>query len=407
MLDSSPLKNVGRACPICENGRAGVLHHQPFALPNDHLLPANYDVVCCAACGFVYADTFAGQSVYDQYYAQFSKYDDAQTSTGSGANELDAARLRETAREIAGFLKNPEARILDAGCAVGGLLHELKNLNFENGQGLDPSDASRKYARAHFGIEVHIGSIVAPELSLEGEFDCVVLSHVLEHVRDLEATFENLRKLTRDGSTLYLEVPDATRYREYVVAPFQDFNVEHINHFDATHLDLLASRFGFAREGGGWKTMSAAEGIPYPALFGWYRREEKTPFSAAPDWILKTAIEEYIALSQTMMDDMENHLKTLVGKEVIVWGAGQLALKLLAQTSLSRANIVCFVDGNPVHRGEILHGSPIFSPEEFAGSPNCNDGSTPVVIASTIHQDAIAKRITSELKWNNPLITLR
>ncbi len=83
-------------------------------------------------------------------------------------------------------------------------------------QDLDPSDARRKYARKHFGIEVHTGSIVAAESVLENQFegvkfDCIILSHVLEHIRDLESVFENLANLTQIGSTLYLEVPDATR----------------------------------------------------------------------------------------------------------------------------------------------------------------------------------------------------
>ncbi len=173
------------------------------------------------------------------------------------------------------------------------------------------------------------------------------------------------------------------------------------------HLNLLASRFGFVRVGGGQKTMLAAAEIPYPALFGCYRREEKTACSVASDWELKAVIEEYIVLSQAMLAAMDERLQSLVEKKVVVWGAGQLALKLLGQTSLSRAEVVCFVDGNPVHKNEVLRGAPILSPEEFAAMPQCSDGSTPIVIASTIHQQVIADRIQNELKWNNPLITLR
>src|SRR3990172_1074299 len=65
-----------RACPVCRNAaRAELLHTQRFVLPDDHLLPLKYDLVACCGCGFVYADTPAGQDAYDAYYAATSKYD--------------------------------------------------------------------------------------------------------------------------------------------------------------------------------------------------------------------------------------------------------------------------------------------------------------------------------------------
>jgi predicted SAM-dependent methyltransferase len=77
------------------------------------------------------------------------------------------------------------------------------------------------------------------------KFDCVVLSHVLEHVYDIPSFFAAARRLLTPGGYLYLETPDATRYDQYLYAPFQEFNTEHINHFSARALDNTSRRFGF------------------------------------------------------------------------------------------------------------------------------------------------------------------
>ena len=42
---------------------------------------------------------------------------------------------------------------------------------------------------------------------------------------------ECLTPLLKTDGLLYVEVPDAVAYTEYLYAPFQDFNTEHINHF--------------------------------------------------------------------------------------------------------------------------------------------------------------------------------
>ena len=45
------------------------------------------------------------------------------------------------------------------------------------------------------------------------KFDCVVFSHVLEHVYDIPAFFTAARRLLTPGGYLYLETPDATPLR--------------------------------------------------------------------------------------------------------------------------------------------------------------------------------------------------
>ena len=94
------------------------------------------------------------------------------------------------------------------------------------------------------------------------------------------------------------------------------------------------------------------------------------------------------------------------GEPVVIWGTGQLLAKLLGQPSLQRADIRFLVDGNPLHHGQQLSGVPIASPQELAPHLAAAGHAWPIVIASTIHQEAIARRIRDELRWPNPIVTL-
>jgi hypothetical protein len=74
-------------------------------------------------------------------------------------------------------------------------------------------------------------------------------------------------------------------------------------------------------------------------------------------------------------------------KRLIVWGTGQLALKLLADTSLAKADIVAFVDNNPINQGKILKDTPIISPGEIGILPH------PILVTTLLYQNEIAEQI--------------
>ena len=68
-------------------------------------------------------------------------------------------------------------------------------------------------------------------------FDLIVLSAVLEHICDLQATLLHIRRmLSRDG-LVFVSVPDASRFSKDDDAPFQHFSIEHVNYFSGTSLN--------------------------------------------------------------------------------------------------------------------------------------------------------------------------
>lgn len=396
-------KHATRACPTCENAQVEVLHHQQFVLPEDHILPEAFDVVWCPICGFAYADSPASQEEYDRYYAAFSKYEDNETSTGGGGSSWDARRLQDVAAAIAAVCKNRDLRIVDIGCANGGLLGELKNLGYRNLLGVDPSPACVANVRKLYGIEAMTGSIRKMPVAI-GKVDLVILSHVLEHVADLQSTLRDLVRLLHDGGWFYIEVPDAARYREFLVAPFQDFNTEHINHFSLSSLRNLFGRYGFAVESSGQKNIESSPGCPYPAAYGFFRKSSPAEVGAVyeVDDPVRASLLEYIEASREKLTEIEHRLGAIwaSGKPLMVWGTGQLTMKLLAETSLGRARVVAFIDSNPINQGKKLVGVPIVAPEQIT------DRTSPILLATLLHEEAIRETIRERLHLPNPIIAL-
>jgi len=394
------LHSLTRLCPICDSHTSEVLRTQRFVLPEGHPQAAGYNVVCCAECGFAFALTDTSQEDYDEFYATFSKYTDRETSVGGGELAWDAGRLQHTAADIARFVPNKDARIVDIGCAGGGLLRALHNLGYTNLCGIDPALSCVTQTNQVPGVTAHVGSISQIPEAL-GPFDCIVLSHVLEHIRDLQPALEYLRTRLKPDGYLYVETPDATRYAEFMFAPFQDFSTEHINYFSLISMSNLLQRCGFAPTRFGTKLVLLAPNVPYPALFVFAAPSTPATIVEKDDG-LKASLIDYITVSRRMLYQIDDHLRSVLEltPEVLVWGTGQLAMKLLAETSLARAKIVAFIDSNPINQGMLLRGVPVLSPSQIRPS------TTPIIVASTMHYRDICESIRRH-ELSNPVIALQ
>lgn len=387
-----------RPCPICETKAVELLHSQRFELPDGHPLSAGYDVVVCSSCGFVYADTTVTQADYDRFYAEHSKYEDAKTGTGGVENPFDWKRQQETALQIANFLQNTNASILDVGCANGGVLLALKELGYEVLCGIDPSPVCVVNTR-QMGIEAYQGSLFLP--FKEKACDCVILSHTLEHVEDVRGAVNWIRERLKPDGIVFLETPDASRYVDFNYAPFQDFNTEHINHFSLTCLENLMCLLGFEILQGDIKTLQTSPQTQYPEVYGFWKQTE-TPRALVKDTGLRKKIELYIQQSKAIMDRIESRLQAVlaISPQIIVWGTGQLAMKLLVETSLAHADILAFVDNNPINQGKILLGKHILAPQEVAKL------NSPILLATLLHHNSIAKQIR-DMGLKNEIVFLQ
>jgi len=234
-----------------------------------------------------------------------------------------------------------------------------------------------------------------------GKHDVVILSHILEHIYDLKGAILKLKALLSANGYLYIEVPDAMRYGDYLNSPLQDFNIEHINHFSGNSLVNLCSSLLLNKIDLTSRVFQAPEGVYNPAISSIWKSDGKLPkVEITRDTHLKRSIANYISKSLDQFGNIEKQLAKHLKEhtQFIIWGTGQLAFKLLNYTCLKNAEIVAFVDNNPVNQGKRLRGVPIVPPSAIATN-------SPVIITSLIHEAEIKKQI-QQMRITNPIISL-
>lgn len=391
-----------RKCPVCKSEKGDVLHHQRLVVMDDYPLPPSFEVVLCSECGMAFNRNSATQKDYDSFYTRFSVHQNPAESTDGDIPVWEVSRLRGLAEIAAACAPSMESRILDVGCSSGGLLKNLASLGFSNLVGVDPSPICIEHVRSK-GIAAFVGGVGDLPGDI-GAFELITFTGVLEHIEDLHTTIASLARLCPLGGRILIEVPDAIRYANFLHSPFQDFNTEHINHFSSESLSNLMRQFGMTLFRQDHVEITGPSGLPLPCLVVGFERKQEQPLSGP--WMVSPAFREsmqrYVDASRLLMDDLNRQVQEVLSlsRYVIVWGTGQLAMKMLAETALRDAQIVVFVDSNPIHSGRSIQDRPIVLPQDVP-EENC-----PIIITSLLHSDGIRKVILN-LGLKNPVFALQ
>ena len=385
-------KQVHRKCPICGRFEGEVLFTQHYGVPDDSRLPTHCDLVCCVECGFVYSDTPLTQKDYDRFYEGMSKYEEPEIASGGGTTAWDRERLNSVAGELVHYL-NYDSSVLDIGCANGGLLKIFKERGYYNLTGIDKSMSCINYLRNNLGIRAIHGGLFEHQfddrLFSNEKFDLIILSHVLEHVYDLNSALQFVfGKLEPDG-LLYLETPDASNYCDYPQVPFYYFDSEHINHFDLPHLRMLLNNREVSVLYSKQKEIPVSPTQLYPAAAMLVRNSVKNPdhYEIQSAKILKERITKYIDTSLSEQHFINIDKLAVSQEEVIVFGAGSYTQRLLGNSRLPQCNIIAFVDNDKAKQGLTLGGRKVLSPDYL------KDTNYTVLICSALHTPEIVDQV--------------
>ena len=383
-----------RPCPVCGGLERRPVHSQRF---QEGPLGDGYQVVVCLRCGAGFADGIPTQEAMDRYYSEQSKY--SYDSSGGRESPWDFRRFEATADQVVPHLRSADARILDIGCATGGLLSVLRDRGFPNVTGADPSPACAEAAARLHGLKVRTAAL-SKLGDWEERFDLVLMVGALEHIREARDAVQTASRLLAPGGLLYCAVPDVEGLTGSPGSPFQQFSVEHVNFFSLGSLDRLLGSCGCVPvETARW-SVEWRSGVSEAIASGLYREGK----AGEPVFDDRTgpALERYVEISTAG----DRAIKALADsfresrEPILVWGAGTLARRLLATTALGEANIVAFIDANPHLRGGRLANRPILAPDQVAGMGER------IFICSAAFHDEILEIIRGKMGLKNAVVSL-
>jgi SAM-dependent methyltransferase len=214
----------------------------------------DYDVIACAACGFVHVVPLPDPAELEHAYRDTYYSEQKPTFLAHAGEDQEWASLAQTDRlEIfERLLPRHRRRLLDIGSGPGFFLKTAQERGWQVA-GVEPSRQAAAHARA-LGIDVVEGFFNAETAAGLATFDAIHMNNVLEHLPRPIELIASARDILAPGGLLCLNVPnDFTPFQEsaranlgigeWWVAP-----PHHLNYFDFESLAGLVTRLGFLVE---------------------------------------------------------------------------------------------------------------------------------------------------------------
>jgi hypothetical protein len=206
-------KGVMRPCYCCNKNSEECIINLDLQIVGDIPLDNKISVYFCDDCNFYYSDSNNTQDDYNLYYKLFNNYKNYRYCFDK--DERCFGFLKDF------FKKNDIMNIIDYGSGNGDLSELLSS---------------------EFNVDIYdIDMPINTNL-----YDCLILSHVLEHIYNIDEFINTVSKNIKDDGYLYIEVPNSEYYSFFNdLCPLQEINLEHINFFSKFALNKLLLNKGY------------------------------------------------------------------------------------------------------------------------------------------------------------------
>jgi SAM-dependent methyltransferase len=211
-----------------------------------------YRKVLCAHCGLLRVSPRWTVRRYGRFYEQ--SYRDLYSPLVGTASTATLTGLAQgpSARSIAAFVDSAwdsfgdtsiaRPTIVEIGAGGGWNLARLSERWIKIGY--DTDERFLELGRTAFGIDLRKG-FFEEALTAASQGDCILLSHVLEHVPDPVATLQALRNTVRPSALVLIEVPGVFRLHKTALDPMRYWQNAHTFTFCAKTLVATCRRAGY------------------------------------------------------------------------------------------------------------------------------------------------------------------
>lgn len=207
----------------------------------------SFDLFRCISCDFLFTQNVPVESEIGRYYETPDYISHSDTHKGlmnSVYHRVRKHMLSEKAKLITKYSNLACGSILDIGTGTGYFINKMKECGWKV-SAVEKSPKAREFAKENFGIDVK-----TPEELFsfkDKSFDVITLWHVMEHLEQLDRTWNTLDRILKNSGILIVAVPncksyDAKKYREMWAA----YDVpRHLWHFSPSTISKIGAKYGF------------------------------------------------------------------------------------------------------------------------------------------------------------------
>lgn len=195
-------------------------------------------VLFCKKCELYFLESIPSQDRIDKFYKQ--EYHHHSKPLHLIKNIFRRFRSANQFKYIKSNITSLEGKkVLEIG-ACDGLL--LSYFNDSIVKGLEYSPVYKKIASRRYGINLLSKNF----FDLDEKFDLIIMSHVIEHLPNLNLAIKKLQDLLSDSGYLFIEVPNSPKPNERSSLYIDDYlTTPHIYNFTSISLKKLFIKYNF------------------------------------------------------------------------------------------------------------------------------------------------------------------
>lgn len=225
------------SCPICSQDAVSLL-----------LRHANFDntkIFFCPTCHHWFSYPTPDSLELERYYKEsYSRrrslyFNEKYYALMERRSQAQIGFINKCLQE-SGFRENyHEWEIVDFGCGIGALVAMLQRSGVKYVIGYDIDPEAVNFGHKRWSANIAIGTL-DDLLKRHGQFNLLILSHIIEHLPDIQQTLLKLFQTVKQGGWVFIEVPNC--FQEMFTA---DMDPEsHLHFFSRQSLTLLLNHLG-------------------------------------------------------------------------------------------------------------------------------------------------------------------
>jgi Zn-finger nucleic acid-binding protein len=320
----------------------------------------------CPHCGFIWTANPFDDKLLSNRYKKMSKYEFDRSSI---ITEEKKDYIHRCKRQYS-FIKNSDVQyesMLEVGAASGYNLSLYKKDGIDV-YGIEPSIQNVKSCKQNYNIELFHGMFQEYNKNKPNvKYDIIFLSHVLEHIVNPHKFILDISGI--NNRYIFIDIPTFDyKFRD---EPYGMFTDEHVNYFTFEGLNSLMKSLHYSIIDANI-TFDLNTDIPSgcPCLSTLWEKTDSSPhftLNKLPVISSYYLLSEYLKSSAELQKEINVTIDNITNSKLAVWGTGNTASRLIANSELRHKNIVKFYDSDIRKKDTLFFGKKvdIFNPDDI------------------------------------------